>query len=415
MKVLLSAIACHPQWGSEAHVGWQAMLNIAQTHEVWVLTHCSARPGIEEAINQKKVPSHVRFHYLGNPGPCHPNRMIARLGSWWEFHQWNQAALELGRKLQRENHFDLVHHVTYATWRMPSPLWRLDAPFIWGPVGGVASFPWRFFPILSTQAKGLEAARNIANLINAKSHELEQCLKNSAAIIASNQESYDFFAKIRGNTQGLHLLSAASFSEEKIAALNNFTAEDKSGDVLRLFAGGNMIGSKGVGLALRVLAELKARGIKFHYTVGGRGPETGYLEKLSARLGLSGHVHFDDGIRGQAYLDTLKKSHVFFMPSFRENAPVTILEAMLAGCVPCVVDASAQGEIVRKCGLGFAAPIKSIQECEEALCDYLLSCKWDTENWSEKGRACSTFVSQQYGESKYRDYIQQLYRQFRKA
>ena len=40
---------------------------------------------------------------------------------------------------------------------------------------------------------------------------------------------------------------------------------------LRLLAGGNLIGAKGIALAFQAVARAKARGVKFHYRLGGGG------------------------------------------------------------------------------------------------------------------------------------------------
>jgi hypothetical protein len=46
-----------------------------------------------------------------------------------------RQSLDVARKLCAQHQFDLAHHVTYSSWRVPSPLWQLDLPFVWGPVG----------------------------------------------------------------------------------------------------------------------------------------------------------------------------------------------------------------------------------------------------------------------------------------
>jgi hypothetical protein len=39
MRVLISAIACHPHRGSEAYFGWAAVNALARKHNLTVLTH----------------------------------------------------------------------------------------------------------------------------------------------------------------------------------------------------------------------------------------------------------------------------------------------------------------------------------------------------------------------------------------
>ena len=42
----------------------------------------------------------------------------------------------------------------------------------------------------------------------------------------------------------------------------------------------------------------------------------------------------------------LSETDIYFLPSLRDNAPVTLMEAMLSGCVPVVVASGGPGLIV---------------------------------------------------------------------
>jgi len=61
--------------------------------------------------------------------------------------------------------FDLVHQVTVSCFREPGHLWRLEAPFIWGPVGGIQNYPWRFLAEAGIIGGLHEAVRSILNVI----------------------------------------------------------------------------------------------------------------------------------------------------------------------------------------------------------------------------------------------------------
>jgi glycosyltransferase involved in cell wall biosynthesis len=104
-------------------------------------------------------------------------------------------------------------------------------------------------------------------------------------------------------------------------------------------------------MAIRALFEVRTAGVPFEYVFGGNGPELGYLASLTKRLGLSGCIHFSDGFSGDAYVARLREAHIYLMPSLRDSASITLMQAMLAGCVPIVLDAGGPGEIVNEeCG-----------------------------------------------------------------
>jgi colanic acid/amylovoran biosynthesis glycosyltransferase len=140
-----------------------------------------------------------------------------------------------------------------------------------------------------------------------------------------------------------------------------------------------MEGRKGVSLALRALQKVVEAGVDFHYTVAGGGPEFRSLQLLAAQLGLSDKVTFHPGYQGQDYVDALHDTEVYFLPSFRETTPATLLEAYLAGCYPVVADTSAQGEIVRMAG-GHAIDATNEEEMVLRLTQAII---WCSENRSE--------------------------------
>ncbi|MDH4445874.1 MAG: glycosyltransferase [Akkermansiaceae bacterium] len=194
-------------------------------------------------------------------------------------------------------------------------------------------------------------------------------------------------------------LPIVSLSAEKIEKFRKKEITPRIGK-LRLFAGGNIEGRKGVSLALRALADVKARGIDFHYTIAGGGPEIGTLQVLCSSLGLNDKVEFHAGYSGDDYIRALQESDIYFLPSFRESTPVTLMEAYLAGCYPVVADASAQGEIVRLMG-GIAVKAESQETMAKGLADALVWCHENRElladeNAVAREKVCSYFFAERY-------------------
>ena len=165
MKILVSAIACNPIIGSEAYFGWSAVCALSRNHELWVIINNLAKEGTQAAVAKGEVPANIHFIYHGRSEeeydgiflrPWNPNRLIARLANWLNYLEWNDGLLELARKLHAQIGFDLVHHVTYATWRVGSPLVCLGVPFVWGPIGGGENMPLPFMSMLSAEGAAFE-------------------------------------------------------------------------------------------------------------------------------------------------------------------------------------------------------------------------------------------------------------------
>ena len=141
-NVLISAFSCLPNKGSEPGTGWACVRGMARRHHrVWVLTACKNRPAIESALTQSPVPD---LHFV------YPEPRWFRL--WPKMPQsyyylWQIAAYLCARRLHRQIGFDVVHHIKYVKYWMPSFLSLLPVPFVWGPVGGVGGLGHRLLGV----------------------------------------------------------------------------------------------------------------------------------------------------------------------------------------------------------------------------------------------------------------------------
>jgi len=407
MRVLLSAISCQPDAGSEPKVGWDAAMAISELHECHVVTHVAARRAIEQKQSEG-VAMNVRFHYFGEEFSWHPSRFVARLQSWLIFRKWQARLLPFAAELHRQHGFDLTHHLTYVTWRVASPLWRLPIPFIWGPIGGTALIPRPFLGILSPPAKLFEAARYVSGGLASRSKNFRNCARNAALVIAANEETETFFRPFRSSGPVARLWPVFFTPEQTHALRTPLRPPAEAGRPLRLFAGGNLEGRKGVALALETIAALKQRGVKVSYIFAGWGPELKPMQKLARRLGISARVEFHRGFSRDPYIAQLKNSDVYFLPSFRETSPITLLEAALAGCYPVVADSSGAGEIVRRIG-GTAVPA-----CDrgQIVADLVTALEWCDRNRGairQAGQEASAKVADEFGQAHYLKTIDGLY------
>ena len=350
MKILLSADACTPYSGSEAQIGWSVVQCMARQHELWVITSGRHQADIEKAAAQGIIPPGVTFAYANWPKPRSSNFIVSRFQNWMEYHNFTTDALIVGKKLHQSVQFDLVHHVTVATWRMGLPLWKLGIPFIWGPIGGAEQFPLKLYHLLTTPSKAYELARTLSNGISQCSPSVRACARRATHIATANDETKRLLVELRGTDSGVSLLSQAFLAPSTIETFSAMASQRSFDGPLRFFAGGMLEGRKGLALAIRALARLKQQGMKLSFHIGGHGAELEHLRRLADRLGLREDVVFGFW-RGPDYLNQLAASHIYLLPSLRDSAGLTMMEAMLTGCVPVVADCGGPGQIVTEtCG-----------------------------------------------------------------
>ena len=407
MRVLLSAIGCHPEHGSEGGIGWNAVCELSKEHELHVLTSVSQRAALEAAIARGECQD-VAFSYFGTDKPYHPNRLVARGESWIRYFRWIEESYQVALTLLREKPFDLAHQVTYSSWRVASPLWRLPLPFVWGPVGGVATYPYRLLPKLSTSGALFEILRNFSNRAVMYSPALRTCARESAAVVASNRESAAVLQRLRGRGKKVHQLSPVSFSGQTIVDLSCDPKDKPFTGRLEVFAGGSLVGAKGIVFGLEAVAIARKMGVDCRYTIASGGPEVPFLKKRAEQLALGESVVFNDGYYGRAYQEKLKKCHVCLLPSFRENVGITLLESMIAGCVPLIVDASAQAENVPD-DCGIKVPVTSAAQISQSLADGLVFLAMNHKARIEMGSRARQHVCNSFGAQLYADKINSIY------
>jgi len=408
MKVLISAIACNPYIGSENYFGWSAIQTLAHDHQLWVLTSRRNEPDLRRAAAEGLVPANVRFIYAGHFDEYHPNRMLARFQSWKEYIGFSRAILPLAKKLQETEKFDLAHHITYATWRVASPLWQLGIPFVFGPIGGNEQFPLRLLPILSPAAAAFEMARMASNVASRFSPGVRNCIRRAAHIFVANAETEQLVKDIRGSGNGISRLMATFHSEEKVRAFSRFAFDKNLDGPLRLFAAGNMEGRKGVALALQALGRAKKAGVNFRYRLGANGPEIPHLKRLAARLDLSREILFADNLHGEDYQRELGATHIYLLPSLRDSAPITLTEAMLAGCVPVVADGGGPGIMVTE-NCGYKIPANSSGQMVEQITETILAIDRERSIISKKGASASKRIATHFTGENYRRTVNQVY------
>ncbi len=334
--------------------------------------------------------------------------MMARLESWWEYIRWTRTQLEPAREWHARIKFDLAHHITYVSWRVASPLWKLGIPLIWGPIGGGEVFPPSMRSVLSPAANRFETVRQIANVFGKASPAIRMCTRKSAHIFAGNVETRDLLVDLGSQDDQVSILPGTFFNAEHAS---RFQPGEKSreGEPVRIFCGGNLEGRKGVALALRALGIARKMGLNYHYTIGGTGPEAAYLQKLSVELGIEDRVDFTNGFSGLAYSAKLAETDIYLLPSLRESAGLTLMEAMLSGCIPVVADCGGPATIVNvECGFK-VKPISPDHMIGE-IAKILLQLANDPDRRKKMGDAARHRITEYYSADAWLEKVEEIYR-----
>jgi len=372
------------------------------------MTASRNREDLARAKAEGLVPSNLRFVYVGERKEWYSNRLLARLQLWREFIHYARQSLGVARELHNTENFDLVQHVTFATWRVPSPLWQLGIPFVFGPIGGNEQFPFRFFPVLSPAGAAFELLRKTSNVISRFSPRVCRGISQAAHIFAATTETEQLVKSIRGSDKGVSRLLPGFYSAASVAALSRFVTGKNLAGPLRLFASGNLGGHKNLGLAFQALSLVKRSGVDFHFYLGANGPEIPHLKKQVLKLNLEKEVFFGDTMSREDYQRELGNTHVYLLPSLRESVGLTMMEAMLAGCVPIVADCGGPNFIVTA-DCGYKIAVSNPNRMAQEIAEVIVAIDRDRKIVAEKGALASRRIATYFTEENYRQTVNAVY------
>lgn len=333
MRVLASAYACEPGKGSEPAVGWNWVRQIARFHQVWVITRLNNRPSIEEALAQEPLPN-VHWVYFDLPRWARFWKK-GRPGIYLYYYLWQLGAYFLARRLHGRVSFDVVHHLTFVAYWLPSFLALLPTPFIWGPVGGGESTPPGFWSSYSPRGMACEVMRVLARHIGEWDPFVRLTAKRAAWAFSTTKETSSRLQVLGCKRVTVH--SQLAFHEDEVLWFRN--VPQRRGGPFRVASIGNLVHWKGFELGLQAFAETCRWFPGSEYWIIGDGPERKRLERLANQLGVGGGVKFWGAMSRAQALEMLGKCDVLLHPSLHDSGGWVCLEAMAAArpviCLDC--------------------------------------------------------------------------------
>jgi glycosyltransferase involved in cell wall biosynthesis len=376
----MMAFACLPNRGSEPGMGWNRAHQAAKYCDVTVLTHEQfAGPVVREYLAAHGPIPHLQFEFLA--APSWEKRLFGVPGAKnLAYHLWHRRAYRVVQSLHAQHKFDLVHLVTYSSFREPGYVWKLDIPFVWGPLGGTQNFPWRFLGEASVVSAAGEAVRNvISNLQLRFSPRVRKAARSAAAVlVGTSSVKQDFAAAHRVTT---HLLPDTGINQVP----GTLRSMDVSHPELRLLWCGELETRKALPLLLKALARLPAD-IPFTLRVVGSGPQGKRWQRLARRLNVERHVEWLGLIPHHEALAQFQWADTFVFTSLRDTTGTVVMEAIGAGLpVICLDHHGAHDIVTPACGI--RVPVTTPRNVVASLMDAICKLARDPQLRSRQGQA----------------------------
>ncbi len=357
MKIIVSAYACSPYQGSEPGVGWGFIHELARRHELWVIVEEEKfRADIERYLQRKPdLAKRMHFHFLAKKR----KRLLRKLwppSYYWYYRTWHKQAFELAGKLHAEIGFDLSHQLTMVGFREPGYLWRLGIPHVWGPIGGMGLFPWRFLTTLGVQGAFYYFSYNCLNLIQAAGLKRPRLAAKAAGagLICATRENQLWAHKYWGCESTL--MAEVGLKSERVKA----PAKRLPGESLRIVWSGVHQARKALPLGLKALSQLPSS-VNWELHVLGDGPLSAKWGELAENLGISARCSFQGRLPRDKALAIMSDAHVLLITSLRDLNSTVIVEGLASGLpVICPDHCGFSDVITEECGIKI--PLTSPQD-----------------------------------------------------
>lgn len=344
-RILLSAFACDPIFGSDEEVGWQWAKELSnRKFDVTVITRRTHQYQIEKYIAEFGDCKNVHFQYVDIEW-LYPilTRVNRRNHIYYYFWQW--AAYRQAKRIQALRPFDFVHHVTWVSFRQPSFMGMLNVPMIFGPVAGGDDIPPGYTKYFSFKQKLVELFRR---LINA-------CVRFDPLMRMTYRSADQVFF-----TSEAHLKSIPSFVIPKAkielaigcAEVTDIKNSSVHTSGARLLYVGRCIALKGMDLGLRVFSEVHKVRPDATLTIIGDGVDRNRWESTANELGIADAITWLGWVAKSEVVEMYNQYDILFNPSLRDSGGFVVLEALQQGLPVACLKLGGPGVIVNdSCGV----------------------------------------------------------------
>jgi len=357
LKVLVCAYACNPERGSEEGVGWGWIRAMAERYEVTVITADFHRDDIASHCKRlnTEIQKNLNFLYVQNkPWHYRPRGLWLQIESSaakpimnLAYQDWLRHAYRLAQIECAKQSFDLIHLITYIGWRFPGRFYRLNIPFVWGPIGGLINTPTNLFPALGVKGAIYYCSRNLINSIQIRllRGPRRALRKANGAVIAATSEIQHALSLHFGSTSVVMCeVGLPDISTPQIRLR-------KKHEPLQICWSGMHLPGKALHLLLHAISRLPAD-VQYTLHILGNGPSTHDWRSLATKLGVESRCKWYGQLTRTGALEVMQASHLFIITSLKDLTSSVAIEALALGLpIVCINHCGFADVVTPECGL----------------------------------------------------------------
>lgn len=390
IKVLASAYDVNPYKGSESGTGWNFIYQISRFNKVIAITRKNNRANIEKYIRENNICiKNIDFKYYDLPYLLRFWKRGSR-GSFIYYNLW-QFFLPFFIISKRIS-FDVTQHINFHADHVPSFLWILPKPFIWGPINHNEPIRRQFFN--KKRDLILDRFKFILKWLRWNFDPFFYLCRTRAKFIIGSSNS----VKVRLRVDDKKFLRLTTVSatmpnlrtfKPKVSPIN-----DKKFTVLSV---GRLVSIKSFDISIKVFNKFylsidEGERKNINLLVVGSGPLLNDLKLLANSLESSTAINFIEWVEQKDIYKIYELASILLVPS-HEGAGAVVAEGLSYSLPVICFDNFGAGEIVNK-NCGRKVKIGRLENCIDNMANELITLYENNELLKElQNGAYSKFIS----------------------
>lgn len=326
MKILLNVYACEPNRGSEPGVGWHWAVELAKdkTKEVHVLTRANNKEIIDGYWANYDKPDNLHFHYYDLPKVLvwakHHGMPVNLYYSLWLY-----GAGCYAKKLNSKFYFDMAHHLTFGVFRDAPFLFKLNVPYVIGPVGGGEYTPASLMCLYGTaKGKFVERLRKFVNKISVLNPYYYVSYRRASLILTKTDETRAAL--------GYNSFRDKSVTKLEIGIDRVCPCSSEERDKHTFIYVGRFIFFKAIELTLQAFKIYHDRfDDEARLVLIGKGELRGRIESFAKEYNLEDSIEIIDWIEQKKLQRYYQRCTAMLFPSLHDSSGNVVLEALSNG------------------------------------------------------------------------------------
>ncbi len=381
LKILISAYACCPNRGSEPGMGWNFVRGLSKFHEVHVITETLKwQTEIEKhLVLFPELETNLKFYYIEKKR-YKKLRKFWPPSYYWFYKVWQKKAYKLALVLDKKENFDVVHQLNMVGYREPGYLWKINKPFVWGPIGGLENSPWSFLPTLGIKGFVFYSGRNLYNLVQRQfsPRPKKAAKRNIASIIAATPENQKMIYKLWDRNAEVMCEVGQEKNSIKIILSKRLVLNEP----IKIIWSGLHTPRKNLPLLLDALEKVT---VPYELHILGKGEMTDKWKKIAKTKNLTKNCIWYGWIERQKAMDIMSFGHVFCITSVSDLTSTVTLEALSYGLPIVCLDHCGFAHVVNdSCGLKI--PVTTTKEAINGFKNAIETLYFDEELRQQLGQ-----------------------------